>query len=209
MRNEDGRTLVWLAVGLLLLVLIVAAAFLSGFVRFSSGPFYGRGNGIRVSPSDLKTGPIDPNRGIPGVVELGMPVSEVRANLGSPLIKAGTVPGLSDPEDDPGDFYDKRYVWVTYASDGTVAQITWDPLALKKKYGVRQTIELRLGGRTCRFGPDDSQLDVIRMLAGGSTPAAIRVSGPSVVIVGTKTYLQFVYRSEHDNGRLRSVSIIH
>lgn len=202
--------------GFILAAVIVVAAFKP--VDYS-GPWYGRGQNLPALPYDIVVGPVDPNSGIKGILEIGMSKPALRRSLGQAI-----VPALSDKEAldmttrNPNDvdtgasldissfkneFYGGEFAWIRYGKDGHVDLICLDPAAFQKKFHRKQTVAVSLNNGVVVVDQRTSQKYLIRLLDQMHVRYSVE-QGNWVVIKDTRLMFRFGSKDK----MLRDVNII-
>lgn len=188
-------------IGLVLFIVVVLISVAALLIRKTVGdwtdPWFGRGANLRACPYRTLVGPVDMNRGVVGVLEIGMPKATVQRNLGKPIVAAMSAAEvrkqpLLDLEDVDDDYYDGVFAWVSYDRQNRVSMITFDLDGFSCKFRGHQTVVLTHGKQTYLLNDTVTQDQAITMLRSikGVTPLW-KGKGFRIVIVGTGVDLFF------------------
>jgi len=194
-----------LGVAVILTVSVALSRFRQGW---PTSPWFGRGGSLPKLPYTVVVGPVDAIKGIPGLVEIGMPRASATANLGPPLIagmpaEEARERGFFDPGDVSADFVGGVFAWVQYGTQRRVISITFDLRAFARKFAGTQKVLLMYRGRTYLLDGDLTRSKAIAMFGARPRGPKVRLYGPDLVIEGTGASLQFDFKRH----RLTSVSI--
>jgi len=174
----------------------------------NSSPWFGRGANLSLIPYTIIVGPVEVNKGIPGLIETGMKKKEARKRLGNPLVKGLTTNeaerrGFIDPEDISDDFYNGIFAWIQYGKEDKVISITFDLAAFAKKFHGNQQVLLQYNGQMYLLSSDLSQDDIIAMFHEKVASANIKIQ-KGAIIIENGTILDF----DSERSKLNMVTII-
>lgn len=179
-----------------LLILISSTFLASCFSSSEKAPWLGRGKNLQCLPYKIVVGPVEVNRGVVGILEIGMKREDIVAKLGHPIVRAMTAEEVSqksvwDVEDVSDELYEGVFAWVQYDKDRKINSICFDLAAFHEKFGGEQQVILHYQGRTVLFGRHLSQSEVIVLLQSHLGLTRLRIEAARIVVIGTGIVLEF------------------
>ncbi|MHB9024251.1 MAG: hypothetical protein ACYC7E_08755 [Armatimonadota bacterium] len=207
-RKRFYLTVLLISISVLAVLAVILLLLSKQYISDHSSPWFGRGAKLKTFPYRVIVGPVDADRGIPGVLELGMRHRDVRFYLGPPLVKGlkseeAEQKGFIDPEDVSADFFDGVFAWVHFDNEEKVMSIEFSLQGFAQKFHGEQRVLLRYKGETFLLIPHLSQGNAVIMFRSKLAAQDIRVQGSTLLLNGSGTSLLF----DQEDGTLRSVWI--